>query len=58
MKEIAAALIEAQKELPLVIGRDSKAYLGNYTSLETLIEKARPVLNRHGIALVQTGDTD
>ena len=65
MKEIAAALIEAQKELPLVIGKDSKLVVGKdssgkaveryYSSLEAIIEKVRPILSRHGIALLQTG---
>ena len=66
MKEIAAALIEAQKELPLVLGKDDQTVVGKtkggdyvrrgYLTLEKIIEEVRPILSKHGIALVQTGD--
>ena len=55
MKEIAAALIAAQKELPLVIGEDSVGHHSNYASLETIIERVRPILNKHGLTLSQSG---
>ena len=55
MQEIAKALIEAQKELPLVIGKTTKGHYRDFAGLETLIEKVRPILSRHGIAVIQAG---
>ena len=55
MKEIAAALIEAQKELPLVIGKTTKGHYRDFAGLETLIEKVRPILSKNGIAVLQAG---
>ena len=56
MQKIAAALIEAQKELPLVLGKDSKGHYNDYVSLERIIESVRLILNKHGLSLTQTGD--
>lgn len=60
MKEIAAALIEAQKELPLVLGKDGEGIVREgkkrkYLTLENIIETARPILNKHGLTLSQSG---
>lgn len=63
MKEIATALIEAQKELPLVIAKEADGIVrggkkSKYASFENIIEKIRPILNKHGIALLQAGKID
>ena len=60
MQEIAKALIEAQKELPLVIAKESDGIVRDgqhrkYAGLENIIEKVRPILNKHGISLLQPG---
>ena len=60
MQEIAKALIEAQKELPLVIAKDADGIIRDgqrrkYAGLESIIEKVRPILNKHGIAVLQPG---
>ena len=55
MQEIAKALIEAQKELPLVIGKTTKGHYRDFAGLEIIIEKVRPILSKHGIAVIQAG---
>lgn len=61
MSVLAAALVAAQAEMPR-LHKDSEAevvtqkgakYKYQYLSLETLLEQVLPVLNRHGIALIQ-----
>ena len=47
------AYIEAAPELTN-IAKDSKAYNYNYTSLEKLIEHSKPILAKHGLAIIQT----
>ena len=60
MKEIAAAFVEAQKELPLVIAKETDGIIRDgqrrkYAGLENIIEKVRPILNKHGISVLQPG---
>lgn len=49
---LEAALVAAQADLPKVdaLGR---ANYGSYVTLDHLIAKTRPVLNRHGLAMTQ-----
>ena len=56
MKQIAEALLEAQKELPLIIQRETRGHHNSYTSLELILQRVRPVLNKHGIIVIQVGD--
>src|SRR3990167_7197450 len=54
MKALYAALVAAQKELPAIEKVGTNPHFGNaYTTLDTLIAKVRPILNGHGIALLQ-----
>jgi hypothetical protein len=54
---LAAALIEAQKELPTAIAKDADGQIGTrayrYLTLDRLIEVTRPILNKHGLAIMQ-----
>lgn len=52
---LAEALVAAQAEMPAV-GRDKENphFKSKFTSLDNLLSSVRPVLNRHGLALVQT----
>lgn len=54
MKELAAALVAAQAEMPAV---DKDAvnphFRSKFTSLDHLIAKTRPVLSKHGLAITQ-----
>ena len=54
MKEIAKALIEAQKEMGNAI-KDAKNpfFKSNYADLNSIREACMPVLNKHGIAVLQ-----
>lgn len=52
MKELTVALLAAQKEMPAV-EKTAKANYGMYATLDHLIAKTRPVLNKHGLAVVQ-----
>ena len=58
---IAAAVLAAQKEMP-AIHKDSKADTGKfsytYLSLQKLLETVVPVLNKHGLALLQAPAID
>ena len=56
---LAAALVAAQSEMPPV-ERDGKNphFSSSFTTLDNLLAKVRPVLNRHGIALVQMPSHD
>ena len=57
MSALAEALVAAQAELPTAIGKDSDGQIGTrsykYLSLDKLIEATRPILNRHGLSIVQ-----
>jgi hypothetical protein len=52
MKALAAALVAAQAEMP-VVHKNAKANYGLYVTLDELIGKTKPVLNRHGLAITQ-----
>lgn len=53
MSALTEALVAAQAELPTAIGRDSQGQGYRYTSLDKLIEATRPILTKHGIAIMQ-----
>ena len=57
MSALAEALVAAQAELPTAIGKDSEGQIQSrtyrYLSLDKLIEATRPILQKHGLALVQ-----
>jgi hypothetical protein len=57
MTALAEALVEAQAELPCALGKDSDGQIQSrtyrYLSLDKLIEQTRPILTRHGLAVVQ-----
>jgi hypothetical protein len=46
------ALIAAQSEMPAV-EKTAKANYGMYATLDSLIAKTRPILNKHGLAILQ-----
>lgn len=51
---LAAALVAAQKDMPAIEADATNPHFRNkYVSLDHLLAKALPVLNKHGIALVQ-----
>lgn len=51
---LAQALVAAQAEMPTVAKRGLNPHFkNNYVTLDDLLEAVRPVLNRHGIVLVQ-----
>ena len=52
MSELAKALVEAQQEMPEVEKTASAVY-GKYATLDSLIAKTRPVLNKHGLSIQQ-----
>lgn len=54
---LAAALLAAQKDMP-AIERDQENphFKSKFTSLDNLLAKTKPVLNRHGIVLTQAPD--
>ncbi len=53
MSALAEALVAAQLELPTAISRDSQGRGYRYTSLDALIAATRPVLNAHGLVMMQ-----
>ena len=53
VNEIFKAQVAMQKEMTN-IGKDSKGYGYNYTSLEKLIEHARPILAKHKLGFIQS----
>ena len=54
MKALAAALVEAQKEMPAVIADSVNPHFNSrFVSLDHLIAKTKPVLTKHGLAIVQ-----
>ena len=54
---LVAALVAAQAELPTALGKDSQGQIQNrtykYLSLDKLIEATRPILTKHGLAIIQ-----
>lgn len=53
INELSTSLIMLQSELSN-IGKDSKGYGYNYTSLEKLLEYVRPLMTKNGLGLIQT----
>lgn len=54
MKALAAALVEAQKEMPAVVADSVNPHFNSrFVSLDHLIAKTKPVLTKHGLAIVQ-----
>jgi hypothetical protein len=54
VNRLAGALVEAQKEMPAVAKDGTNPHFkSKFVSLDNLIEKTRPVLNKHGLAIVQ-----
>ena len=54
MKALAAALVAAQTDMPAVEpDQVNPHFKTRFVSLDHLIAKTRPVLNRHGLAIVQ-----
>ena len=53
VNELFKAQVAMQKEMTN-IGKDSKGYGYNYTSLEKLIEHARPILAKHKLGFIQS----
>lgn len=54
-KNLVQALIAAQTEFQSVV-KDVKGARGKYAPLDSVLQAVRPVLNRHGIAVVQVTD--
>jgi len=52
VEQISKAYVECSPEL-LNIAKDSKGYGYTYTSLEKLIEHTKPILSKHGLAIIQ-----
>ena len=54
MKALAAALVAAQQEMPAVEKDATNPHFGSrFVSLDHLIAKTKPVLNKHGLAIAQ-----
>lgn len=55
---LAKAVVEAQKEMPHV-KKDAvnPFFKSKYSELSTVIETCQPILNKHGLAIVQLPDT-
>lgn len=57
MTALAEALVAAQAELPTAVVKDSTGQIGqrtySYLSLDKLIAETRPILQKHGLAIVQ-----
>ncbi len=54
INELAAALVKAQDELRAIAKDSTNPHFKNrYTSLDAIVESVRPVLARHGLAVVQ-----
>lgn len=60
MSALAEALVAAQAELPTAIGKDADGQIGarayRYLTLDKLIAETRPVLTKHGLAILQWPD--
>lgn len=58
-KTLAEALLAAQAEMPAVErDQENPHFKSKFTSLDNLLAKARPVLNRHGLVLMQAPDLE
>lgn len=53
IKELLAALADAQAELP-TMPKSSQAYGYKYTDLDTIVQTIRPILQKHGLAYIQS----
>ena len=57
MSALAEALVAAQAELPCVLGKDADGQIGTrayrYLTLDKLIAATRPILQKHGIGILQ-----
>lgn len=54
MKELSAALVAAQAEMPAIEKNATNPHFKNkFASLDNIIEKTRPVLNKHGLSIQQ-----
>ena len=57
MSALAEALVAAQAELPCTLGKDADGQIGTrgyrYLTLDKLIAETRPILQRHGLTIVQ-----
>ena len=57
MSALAEALVAAQAELPCAIGKDADGQIGQrsyrYLTLDKLIAETRPILQKHGLAIIQ-----
>lgn len=57
MSALAEALVAAQAELPCALGRDADGQIGQrsyrYLTLDKLIAETRPILTKHGLAVMQ-----
>jgi hypothetical protein len=57
MSALAEALVAAQAELPCALGKDADGQIGQrsyrYLTLDKLIAATRPILTKHGLAIVQ-----
>jgi hypothetical protein len=58
MSALAEALVAAQAELPCALGKDADGQIGQrpyrYLTLDKLIEATKPILTKHGLALIQS----
>jgi hypothetical protein len=58
---LAEALVAAQAELPLAIGKDADGQIGTrqyrYLTLDKLIAETRPILQKHGLSIIQAPTT-
>jgi len=52
VEQLFKAYVDCSPEL-VNIGKDSTGYGYNYTSLEKLIERTKPILHKHGLAIIQ-----
>jgi len=56
---LAQALLAAQKDMPAVDRDGTNPHFGSrFTTLDNLISKVRPVLNKHGLSLMQMPSQD
>ena len=57
MSALAEALVAAQAELPCAIARDADGQIGSrsyrYLTLDKLIAETRPILQKHGLSIIQ-----
>jgi hypothetical protein len=57
MSALAEALVAAQAELPCALGKDADGQIGQrsyrYLTLDKLIEATKPILQKHGLTIMQ-----